>query len=349
MLAGLLRGRRTLFLIQVPVGLASLAVLLWRVDLREAIQRMPDVDLRWVVPGLIAFTISKLIHAYRWRLLLSRRDVPLGQLTAIFLTSNLVNALLPLRAGDLLRIELPRRRFGISRAELTGSVIVVESVLDGVAFVLLMSAGVLLLDIPLAFRPLLSGMALLVAVAFVATVAAARVDESRDFGAMRPVRWLPGRLRVRAATLLPQFVQGLASLRDTGGAIRAIGISLLAWLAEVSVYWMMGQAFGLDLGAALYLPIMIGANVIVSLPVTPWDLGPYEVAVTEIASLAGAGRALASSYAFGSHLLLIAWVSITGIVAMWTLDLRPRDLIVDGDEPASSEQGSDESDSSAKA
>ena len=329
---GMLRGRRALLLVQLPLGLLSVAVLVWRVDLVEAVRGLPEIDYRWALPGLLMFTISKFIHSYRWRLFLWRHEgLPLRQLFAIFLTSNLANALIPLRAGDLVRVELPRRRFGIPRAELTSSVFVVETLPDGVAFVLLMFAGLVLLDVPPVFPSLLAGMAVLVAVAFAGTVALARVDGERDFSTLPLLRWLPARLRVPVAARIPEFLDGLASLRDVRMATRAVGISLVAWLAEVVVYWMMGQAFGLDLSAAAYLPIMIGANLIVSLPITPWDFGPYEVAVTEVTAAAGATRAAASAFALGSHLLLVVWMAITGVAAMWTLDLRPHDLVTPGD------------------
>ena len=324
----LVRGRRSLVLLQVALSLLSLAVLLWRVDVAEAVRRLPEIDFRWAAPGLLVFTLSKLLHAYRWRVFLAHREeVSFRQLAAIFLTANLANALIPFRAGDLLRIELPNRRFGIPRAELTGSVLLVETLLDGVAFVLLMFVGLVLLDVPPVFPSLLLFLSVAVAVAFVATVALARMDGDRDFGGTWPLRWLPASLRRRGAAVLPQFIAGLASLRDPGRAGRAIAISLVAWLAEVAVYWMMGRAFGVDLAAAAYLPIMIAANLIVSVPLTPWDVGPYEVVVTEVTTLAGAARAVASSYAVGSHLLLVVWIGVTGIVAMWMLRLEPRQLL----------------------
>ena len=323
-------------------------MVIWRVDLREAVRSLPDIDYRWALPGLLVFTASKLIHAYRWRLFLWRREgVALGPLFAIFLASNLANALIPLRAGDLLRIDLPSRRFGIPRAELTGSVFVVETLLDGVAFVVLMFAGLVLLDVPPGYPTVLGLFAAIVAVAFAATVMLARVEGGRDFSMLPPLRWLPARPRVWLTALIPQFIDGLASLRSARRMLQAIAISLVAWLAEVAVYAMMGQAFGLDLEAASYLPIMIAANLVVSLPLTPWDIGPYEVVVTEVTALAGATRAVASSFAVGSHLLLLVWMSISGLIAMLALDIRPRQLVsgrggADGDDRAPDARRPDE-------
>ncbi len=326
-LRAIVRRRRAFLFVQLPLLLGSIAVLAWRLDVPEALRRLPGIDWRWAAPGLLAFTASKFIHAYRWRVFLwRRRDLSLRALFAIFLASNLANALIPLRAGDLLRIELPSRRFGIPRAELTSSVIVVETLLDAVSFVVLMFVALLLLDVPPIFPSLLAATAALTAVAFAAVVGLAHLDGA-DAGSWRLLRRLPSPLRRRLATLIPQFVEGMASLRSARRALQAIAISLAAWAMEVGVYWMMGQAFDVDLEAAAYLPVMIGANLIVSLPLTPWDLGPYEVVVAEVAVFAGAARGVASGYAIGSHLLLLIWIGLTGLAAMWLLDLRPREVL----------------------
>jgi hypothetical protein len=75
------------------------------------------------------------------------------------------------------------------------------------------------------------------------------------------------------------------------------------------------------------LVVTVAANLAVAVPVTPWNVGPYEVVVTEALVAMGSGRAAASGYAIGSHLLLLAWIGVTGVAAMWSLDLGMRDLV----------------------
>jgi hypothetical protein len=82
-----------------------------------------------------------------------------------------------------------------------------------------------------------------------------------------------------------------------------------------------------------------------ALPLTPWNIGPYEVVVTEILVLFGYTRLDASSYAIGTRILLIAWIGVTGLLAMWSIGLSPRDLHLDsanGDEPAAALKSTDD-------
>src|SRR5690606_1582140 len=116
----------------------------------------------------------------------------------------------------------------------------------------------------------------------------------------------------RVSELIPTFIDGMASLSTNRQALRVVAVSLLAWLIEVLVYWVMAQAFGLRLDVYQALILMIAANLIVSLPLTPWSVGPYELAVTEALVALGADRVEAGAFAIGSHLMLQAWILVTG-------------------------------------
>lgn len=321
-------GARQLLMIQVLIAAVTLAILFWRVDILGAFRQLPHVEFIWLIPGLAMFTASKAVHAYRWRYFLRHRpEIPTRQLFALFLVSNLANALIPLRAGDLLRIELPNRRFGVPRAEMASTVLVVESLLDGLTFVILLSAGVAFLDLPPILRQALLTLAVVVLTIFALAVLAARFGTQWDPSASRMLARLPERAKRVIGRLYAEAVAGLASLRTMSAAIIAVAISIVAWMAEIAVYWFIGHAFGIEMTVAEALVVTIAANLAVAIPVTPWNVGPYEVVVTEALVAMGTPRATASGYAIGSHLLLLAWIGLTGVAAMWSLDLRFGDLI----------------------
>jgi len=313
---------------QLALQAVALAVLIWRVDLGAAFDQLSAVDLRWALAGVFVFTGSKLLHAYRWRIFLRYRpEIPSWHLAGLFLVSNMANAFIPLRAGDLLRIEVPSRRYGVPRAELSSSVLWVESLLDGVAFVVLVSVGLVFLDLPAALRPTFAILAVAVLVLFAGTVGLARAGKRWDPERGRMLAWLPTRVRRRSGIVVGDLLQGMRALGDLRIALLAVATSLVAWMAEVAVYWMMAEAFGVQLNLGEATLVMVAANLVVSLPLLPWNIGPYEVAVTEAMVLIGADRAAASGYAVGSHLLLLSWITITGAVAMALLRLSPRDLL----------------------
>lgn len=320
------RWRRA-FLVQLVLGVIILAVFLWRVDIAGAIKNLPELQLKWALAGTVTFTLSKLVHAYRWRWFLRHRDLPFRGLFELFLVSNLANAMIPLRAGDLLRVELPNRRWGVPRAELASSVFLVESLLDGVAFVLLAFGGLLIFDLPLSLRPAVGALAVVVLTVAAVSVRAARRGETWSVDGAVWGRLIPDRAHPRINEWLGQAVAGMSTLSDWRSATVAIVLSLVAWILEVGVWWYMGKAFGIELAFSEALTVMIAANMAQAIPITPWSIGPYEVAVTEVLVLLGSSRLDGSSYAIGSRLLLMVWIGITGLLAMWSLNLRPRDLL----------------------
>ena len=312
---------------QLALVLVSVGVLAWRVDLGDAFRTFGDVNYVWVAVALGVFTLSKFVHATRWRILLGRiPGLPLFGLFGTYLVSNMVNNLMPLRTGDLVRIQVPARRYNIRRVELTAIIIVVETLLDGVAFAILLLIGLGLQDVEPVRRSVLWTLVGIVALGVALAALAARIRLPKDLSQVGWGRLLPGWLRHRVADLVPPFVDGLAALRDPRIAWRAIAISFPAWLIEVGVFWLFGQAFGLGLSFSAYLVITVAANMIVALPITPTSVGVYEVALQEVIALFGVDRSLAAGYAIGAHLFMSLWIVATGLFAAWLLNISFGDL-----------------------
>src|SRR3990170_8251931 len=134
--------RSVRFWFQLALTGGFLGLLAWRVNIGDALATLPDANWALVLPGLIIFTVSKAVHTARWRIFLGRhRQIPLSGLLGIFLVSNMANAVLLLRAGDIMRIQTTSQRYGIPRSELTASVIVVETLLDGLTFIVLVAVA----------------------------------------------------------------------------------------------------------------------------------------------------------------------------------------------------------------
>ncbi len=322
---GRVRGARVWFQLALTAGFLSL--LAWRVDIGEAFATFPDANWVWVLLGLIVFTLAKVVHAVRWRVFLgSQRDVPLFGLVGIFLVHNMANAVLLLRAGDVLRIQTTSQRYKIPRSELTATVIVVETLLDGMTFVLLLVLAASLGAVPGALQVPFWTMAGLALFGLALGFAGARWVRPGWLMGVYPFRWLSTEARDAGSSMLDRFLEGMRALREPGLAVPAVVLSIIGWLLEASSYMLLGEAFGLGLEFADYVLIMITANFVVSIPITPLGIGPYELATQELAVALGASRAVAGGFAIGIHLSLIIWITLVGLVAMWAMKLSPSEV-----------------------
>ena len=317
--------RRLWFRLAVSAGL--LGLLVWRVDIREALETLAEGRYVYVAAALPIYTLSKLVDAYRWRLMLAKvGSAPVLGLFGVYLVSNMANNLLPLRVGDVIRVQVPARRWGLPRAGLTATVFVTESLVDGVAFVILLLIALAFLDVPGLPLGLVWALIAAVSVGLVLAVAVSRLELRPGWEDRGWVAAVPSRLRRLLARTLPEFLAGLAILRDAPLAARTMAATFVAWMLETAVFWLFGLTFGLELGLADYLVIMVTANMIVAMPIAPSNIGPYEVATAEVVALLGVEGSLAAGFAIGSHLLNILWVGVTGLAAMWLLRLGFEDV-----------------------
>jgi len=314
-------------LIRIAASVALLALLLWRVDLEAAARALRYANYFYVIPGLVLFGIAKLLVAQRWRIMMSTfADVPLPPLFGILLVSNLANNIVPARIGDLIRVQVPAQRYDVSRARLAATVFATESLLDGIAFAVLGLIGLALIDLPNFPTAIFWGVLGGVAGGLIAVIPLSHLKLQDGWTARGIMPRLPGRLRLALEEAVPHFIDGLAVFRNARLGAEAIALSFIIWLLEVGMFALFGLAFGIHLSMPAWMLIMVAANMISSVPITPSNIGAYEVAITELTKALGVDAGLAGGFAIAAHVFNIAWITGAGFIAMWALGLSVDDV-----------------------
>jgi uncharacterized protein (TIRG00374 family) len=336
------------FLVRTVVSLALLGFLLWRIDLEEAWRALREADYVFVIPGLALFGVAKLLVAQRWRLMLSKfADLPLMPLFQILLVSNLANNVVPARIGDLIRVQVPAQRYDMSRARLAATVFATESLLDGIAFAVLGLIGLALIDLSGFPTGVFWGMLGAIAGGLLAVVPLSHLKLSEGWTQRGIVPALPERFRLMLEEALPHFIEGLAVFKDAKLGAQTIGLSFAIWLLEVGMFALFGKAFGISLTMPEWMVIMVAANMISAVPVSPSNIGAYEVAVAELCKALGVAAGVAGGFAIATHIFNIVWITVAGFIAMWMLKLTPADVFSFG--PTESESARREAQTAAAA
>ncbi len=321
----LARAWRNPWALQLVTTAVFLGVLLWRVDVRDAVDPFREARYGWVILAMAIFPVTRLLDTYRWRLYLERVGrPPFPGLLGAFLVGNLVNSVLPARVGDLVKIQVVANRHGLSRAGLVASR-AVESIIDGITFLLIVLLGAFLVGTELVPAPLLWTLIGAAAAGFAVSALAAR------FLPRRPPQWRAWRLLAPAVRQAiqdawPRFVDGLETMRNPRLLGLTVGLNLATWFVQVLMFFIFGLAFGLGLALGAYLGVTIAANVVADFPITFQNLGTYEVAMVEVLALQGVAREEALAFAVTGHLLTNAAVAVMGLSAMWVMRLRPREV-----------------------
>src|SRR5205823_1968010 len=138
--------RRLRVLDDVAISLALVVWLFRNVDRERLIAQILRTDWRWLLLSAALAPAGILARARRWRYLFPPNTKPPGLLPAMMI-GYMVNNVLPLRAGELVRVYVVARRWG-GHFWTTAATLIVERVLDSLCIVLILGVLVFLVPVP---------------------------------------------------------------------------------------------------------------------------------------------------------------------------------------------------------
>ncbi|MGN6215471.1 MAG: lysylphosphatidylglycerol synthase transmembrane domain-containing protein [Solirubrobacterales bacterium] len=298
---GQLRGRGFEWL----ASLASLAFLvLWFTG-----ESLPPLfasagETAWFALAVAAFGASLCIAAERWHYLL-RGSLPAPARSTAYGSLGLgevLNLLLPMRAGDAVRIALVARREEAALSASAG-VLVLERGLSTAAQLLLLvvTASLVASGLP---SLLDSTWGALGAVVLLVGAVAGVGWALRGF-CRRVVRW-------RGSRFLGGLAAPFASLTQ-GCALAGSGLSAAALCLEGAGWWAVSRAVGLDLTPAEALYVLLLSSLVLVIPAGPGAAGTLDAAIVLALGTLGRGN---GGEALG-FVVLLRLALIVACVAFW--------------------------------
>lgn len=276
---------QTVFIVLLSVGLLALFLRGAHLDVVWAEIRQAD---SWLIALSAAITIlTMVLRALRWQYLLApigrTRFAPAFRTTTIGFAAS---AVLPARAGEVIRPYLLARQEGLS-ATATFATVIIERLLDAVTCVVLLASFVVFFDPGMdradgglywlveAGGVAVGALALMV---LGAMFVAARDPEAAGRWAYKLEHLLPGKLAHTLAGAILKFAGGLAVVRTPKRLASALLLSFPLWLSIGWGIWAVTRAFGIEMpftGSFLLIALLV---VGVSVP-TPGGVGGFEAAV----------------------------------------------------------------------
>jgi uncharacterized protein (TIRG00374 family) len=281
--------KHLLNLLKIAVTVVGLALVLSEVDLRQIGQTLLQANLFWVLIGFLLMTVSLVVRAYRWQLLLQGLGIriPFPRLVELYFVGNFFNMALPSAfGGDVVRVVEAARDVRVSVA--TGTVILDR--LTGLVTLFVMA----LVAFP--FQPANFPAQIFWLNAIGALVGAIGIFILMEGSLIRRFgRWLPGPLSPLGDTPIARLLQAVQ-----GCGWRAIGGSLLVSILFnlILVGWWLtcGLALGLRVPFSYYLLVMPALSLPLLIPSVS-GLGPRELLAPTLFAVVGmpAGTAVSLS------------------------------------------------------
>jgi uncharacterized membrane protein YbhN (UPF0104 family) len=296
--------------VAVLVGLLAWAA--WDVDLRAVGEAMASARPAWLVAAALANVLSLAAHSARWASVVApaggrvRYRDAFGALTAGFA----VGAVLPARAGDLVRAHLLARRTTGLTTTATLAASGIDYVVGAAALLPLLGGLAELSPLPGWARHAAGALAIAAAGGAVLAVALARRARPGD----------PARAATGLCARWEKLRAGLSAARQPRSLARSLGFAFCGWGAEVLIAFCALRAVGLAPGpggvvaAALAVVATTASNVVA---VSPGNAGPFELATVLALGGAGVEREPALAFALLYHLVHLVPVGLIG--SAWLL------------------------------
>jgi len=332
----------------VVLGLAVglIAIFLRNADLAHVWASVMAARPEYLLLSLFLTCVTFLVRTERWQYLLE----PLGptRFGVVFRTTVIgfgASAVLPARAGEVIRPYLLARREGLS-ATAAFATILVERILDLVAVLCLMAAFFLWFDPGLeaknsaVFSAIRYGGLVMAPIAlgalFVMFFMAGHPDRLHAW-LLKAEHVLPARAARLLAGFAKTFAEGFAVVRRPERLIAAMAWSLVLWATIAAGTWAVSAGFGIAMpftGGWLMLgPLVVG----VAVP-TPGGVGgfheAYRIGAT---SFFGADNDTAVGAAIVLHAISVVPVTIAGLIFMVQDGLKLSSLKIEDGEKVMAE------------
>jgi hypothetical protein len=226
----------------------------------------------------------------------------------------MANNVLPLRAGELVRVAVVARRWGQGFWTAVANSIV-ERLLDSVVVVGLMAVLVFLLPVPGA---LVAGAVTLLVVDVIAVAALAAVAAWPVAGRRlltRLTRRWPA-VQASGVRMLDTFVQGLDGIRAPRRLPAIAAWTLIVWVLPAFGVWSALRAVNLDLGWLASWTVLAFVGLSISVPSAPGYVGVFHLAAAEAVAMFGVDETAGRAFALVFHASQFVPITLVGWIFM---------------------------------
>lgn len=312
------------------LGFAVSAVLIWYavrdVSLDELMGTFSQANYLYLFPALVFTFLFYWLRAIRWRHMLSPiKQVQTSQLFSITVIGFMVNNILPVRIGEVVRAYILGNRENLSKS-LSLATVVVERILDGLTILAFLIPGLLLLTFPPVVKSAAIGLlffyACLIIFLFLLTFyagLAARIVR-------RIVAPFSSVLADRFIGMLRSFCEGLKIFKSGSQVFWIFLYTVSIWVAASLIVMMFLYSFhfSVPLYASFVLLAVIAVGVAV--PAAPGFVGPLQMACIIGLAIFGIPKTESLGFSIVYHASQYIPVTLLGLYFMWRSHLHLKDI-----------------------
>jgi len=242
-----------------------------------------------------------LVRSARWRgIIAAHQPVTFKKVLSVYAIGVLSNFLLPFLAGVAIRLWLLARRVKVAKT-FAFSTILLEVLFDAFSLIVFMYAASFIFRFPESFvriESIVFGAILF----FFSLFYLSLLHRKWFFGLPEKLeKWLPPKIHFKLSRLFSSFRDGLSSLKKAKYLLTVLFFSVLSWTCQAGVIYSLNFGFGLSLPPYAAVLIMIVNTVAIMIPVTPGNLGIFQLATIFSLGLFGVSKEAALTFGVVLH------------------------------------------------
>jgi uncharacterized protein (TIRG00374 family) len=306
---------------------AFLAVVLLALAIRGVTWSEMLLTIKQSDPGLLVFvlvmiTVNLFLRGIRWGILLSG-EKRLQPMTMFWATAEgyLGNALLPARAGELIRSAVVGVKTGIGTSYVLATALT-ERIIDAVVLVIV---GMALLPGVDGIPDWMPTTLKVMAAAGLVGLAVLIVLPAFEGFLGRVIFRLPLKpdWKEKLNGYLSRFVLGTRAFVNPLRAAGFLGMTPVIWLMDGFITVELARAMSLELTLAQALLLMVGLGLSSALPSTPGYVGIYQFVATTILPVFGMSKSEALAFILFYQGLGVASYLFWSLVSLPALNIKP--------------------------
>lgn len=302
-------------------------------DLGEIANALGRVEMPALLWSIALTYLVLWLRSVRWRLLLGGvGPVSLRNVFEASLLGYMINYILPIRVGELVRAYLVGTYGGFSRSAALATVMV-ERVIDVLSILVIFACISPFMALPDGHGQLLEilqgGAFLLSLVGIGALVMILVFRRHTELLTNLLVHWFGGIAPgiARQAWRISAFTEGLRWGRGYAALLWLGCLTLLIWVLTVAQILVLAQGMGLELPWIAGWLVLVALAVGVSLPSAPGMVGTFHYATLVVLLIYAVPRPEALSYAILLHAVSVVPVVALGLLYTWLGGMSLRKLL----------------------
>lgn len=313
-------------IIALLFSLVFLVLIFYKIDFTKLVETFKQFDLKklWIIVPVYVSTLY--LRGVRWKSLLLRNpkysSLNLGE---VFTVGSMLNIFLPARAGDVYRAYYLGSTKEEKKMKLFGSIIL-ERTMDGICVFMILLTAVLLYS----KQPWILNLSYLIGTLFIGSFVAFYLIfkfNKVDYICEKLIhfsRKLPSFISEKLVSLIEKvnihsnsFIEGFEVLNSMKYTIQAFAMSLIIWMIECYVAFLIINSFHLSLGfaAALFVISLISFSTMI--PSTSVFLGPYQYAYILALGIFSVDKSTALAISTVHQAILMLILSVIGLFYMF--------------------------------